>query len=426
MAKGFQFQQFSPAQRKILNWWADDSPVRDREGIIADGAIRSGKTVAMSLSYVSWATHAFDGESFALCGKTIASLQRNVIVPLKKILPGRGFKVTERRGDHMLIISRNGVSNEYYMFGGKDEGSQDLIQGITLAGCMLDEVALMPQSFVNQATARCSVEGSKLWFNCNPEGPMHWFKKEWVDRAADLNMNYLHLTMEDNLSLGEKVKERYRRMYVGVFYQRYILGLWAMAEGLIYPMFNDENIYTDQTRPIALYSTARRTIACDYGTTNPCVFLDVWDDGQTLWIDREYRWDSQSDAARRTGNPNKTDSQYGEDMVEFMGADPTQQCMIIVDPSAASFIAELRQRGFYVKAADNDVLDGIRKTGSLLERRRIMVHESCTGLISELQSYAWDDKARQSGEDKPLKTLDHAPDALRYYVNSLPDWRISA
>lgn len=426
MAETFEFKPFSKRQRQILNWWTPGSPVSGKYGIIADGAIRSGKTVSMSMSYVAWAMDNFNGESFGLCGKTIGSLRRNVIGPLKKILPGRGYEMRERRGDNLLVIKRGNRTNDFYMFGGKDEGSQDLIQGITLAGCMLDEVALMPQSFVTQATARCSVEGSKLWFNCNPEGPMHWFKREWIDRAADLGMNYLHLTMEDNLSLSKETKERYRRMYVGVFYQRYILGLWAMAEGLVYPMFTDVNIYSDAERPLALYSTARRTIACDYGTTNPCVFLDIWDDGQTLWVDREYRWDSQSDTARRSGQPSKTDAQYGEDMSAFMGEDPAKMCMVIVDPSAASFIAELRQRGYYVKPANNEVIDGIRKTASLVERRRIMVHESCKGLISEMQSYAWDDKASQRGEEKPLKTVDHGPDALRYYVNSLPEWRISA
>ena len=162
MAESFQFKKISPKQRKILNWWTDGSPVRDRYGIIADGAIRSGKTVSMSLSYVAWAMERFSGENFGLCGKTIGSLRRNVISPLKKILPGRGYSIRERRGDNLLVVRRGDVTNEFYLFGGKDEGSQDLIQGITLAGCMLDEVALMPESFVTQATARCSVEGSKL------------------------------------------------------------------------------------------------------------------------------------------------------------------------------------------------------------------------------------------------------------------------
>ena len=232
--------------------------------------------------------------------------------------------------------------------------------------------------------------------------------------------------MDDNLSLSEKVKDRYKRMYAGVFYQRYILGLWTIAEGLIYPNFDDENIYTDADRPVWLYSAAQRTIAVDYGTTNPCVFLDVWDDGSTLWIDREYRWDSRSDAAKRSGVPNKTDAQYGEDMAAFMGDDPERMCKIIIDPSAASFKAELQQRGFYVVDADNDVLDGIRRTGSLIARKKIRVHESCGGVIAEMHSYAWDDKARLRGVEQPLKVMDHGADALRYYVNSLPNWRISA
>lgn len=427
MAKAiFKFKPFSKRQKQILTWWLPESGVSDREGIIADGAIRSGKTVSMALSYTMWAMTAFDGERFGLCGKTIGSLRRNVISPLVRMLYSRGYGVEEHRADNTITVTRGDISNEFCLFGGKDEGSQDLIQGVTLAGCLFDEVALMPQSFVNQATARCSVEGSKLWFNCNPDGPMHWFKKEWIDRAPELRMIYLHLTMDDNYSLADDIKERYRRMYAGVFYQRYIMGLWAMAEGLIYSMFTDENIYTDADRPVVLYSTGYRTIACDYGTTNPCVFLDIWDDGQTLWVDREYRWDSRSEEAQRTGVANKTDSQYGDDMTAFMGDDPARQCMIVVDPSAASFIAELKQRGFYVKPANNEVIDGIRKVSSLLARRKIMIHESCGGLIAEMQAYSWDSKASERGEEKPLKVNDHSVDCLRYYVATLlPDWRIT-
>lgn len=379
----------------------------------------------MALSFVIWASYTFNGQNFGLCGKTIASLRRNVIQPLKKMLEASGYAYAEHRVENYLTISAEGHTNDFYMFGGKDEASQNLVQGITLAGCLFDEVALMPYSFVNQATGRCSVDGSKFWFNCNPESPVHWFKTEWIDRAQELNLLYLHFTMDDNLSLSEKVKERYKRMYAGVFYQRYILGLWTIAEGLIYPMFDADNIYTDESRPIWLYSTAKRTISVDYGTTNPCVFLDIWDDGQNIWIDREYRWDSRSDEAKRSGTANRTDSQYGEDMVAFMGDDPARMCLIIVDPSAASFKAELQQRGFWVNDADNDVLNGIRRVGTLIGNKRLKVHESCSGLIAEMNTYAWDDKARMRGEEKPVKVSDHAEDALRYYINSLPDWRVS-
>lgn len=427
----FKFQKFSKKQRQIFTWWLPNSPVREAGGIIADGAIRSGKTVSMSLSYTMWSMANYDGQNFIMAGKTISSFKRNVLQNLKLMLTSRGYHwIYHISGDfpNMLEVSRNGRTNYFYIFGGKDEGSQDLVQGITAAGAFFDEVALMPESFVNQATARCSVEGATWWFNCNPAGPMHWFKLEWIDKRIKKRLLYLHFTMDDNLSLSEKVKEKYRAMYAGVFYLRYIKGLWAVAEGLIYTMLTDDNLYTDQERPVALKNTAMKAITVDYGTTNPCVFLEVWDDGQTIWIDQEYRWDSRSEEARRSANPQRTDAQYADDMTEFMGMEPQDQCMVVVDPSAASFIMELRSRGLYVKPANNEVADGIRVVGSLLAKRNIRINkDNCKGLISEMQSYVWDDKAAERGEEKPVKQKDHGPDALRYYCYTvLPKWRIGA
>lgn len=427
----FKFQKFSRKQRQIFTWWLPNSPVREAGGIIADGAIRSGKTVSMSLSYTMWSMANYDGQNFIMAGKTISSFKRNVLQNLKLMLTSRGYHwIYHISGDfpNMLEVSRNGRTNYFYIFGGKDEGSQDLVQGITAAGAFFDEVALMPESFVNQATARCSVEGATWWFNCNPAGPMHWFKLEWIDKRIKKRLLYLHFTMDDNLSLSEKVKEKYRAMYAGVFYLRYIKGLWAVAEGLIYTMLTDDNLYTDQERPIALKNTAMKAITVDYGTTNPCVFLEVWDDGQTIWIDQEYRWDSRSEEARRSANPQRTDAQYADDMTEFMGMEPQDQCMVVVDPSAASFITELRSRGLYVKPANNEVTDGIRVVGSFLAKRNIRINkDNCKGLISEMQSYVWDDKAAERGEEKPVKQKDHGPDALRYYCYTvLPKWRIGA
>ena len=425
----FKFKPFSKKQRQVLNWWTDSSPVKDYDGIIADGAIRSGKTVSMSLGFVFWAMERFDGQNFIMAGKTISSFQRNVLNNLIVMLRSRGYHCIHHlsgEDPNMLEVSRKGKVNYFYIFGGKDEGSQDLVQGITAAGAFFDEVALMPESFVNQATGRCSVEGAKWWFNCNPGGPIHWFKTNWIDKHQEKKLLYLHFTMDDNLSLSEKVKEKYRNMYAGVFYLRYIKGLWRAAEGLIYTMFTDENLYSDEERPVALKSTGTRMIAVDYGTTNPCVFLDTWDDGRTIWVDREYRWDSRSEEARRSASPQKTDSQYADDMAEFMGTRPEDQCVILVDPSAASFIAELRKRGWMVKPAENEVLDGIRKVGTMTERRRIRINRKCSGLIPEMQSYVWDEKAVERGEEKPVKQMDHGPDALRYRINALPKWRIAA
>ena len=436
----FKFQPFSRKQRMILNWWTKDSPVKDMEGIIADGAIRSGKTVSMSLSYVMWAMSSFNGKKFIMAGLTISSFQRNVLTDLKSMLSSRGYQYDHHISGgitNMLEVTRGKVTNYFYIFGGKDEGSQKLVQGITAAGAFFDEVALMPESFVNQATGRCSVTGSKFWFNCNPAGPMHWFKIGWINKcvgylgrkkAEELkaaekevrNILYLHFTMDDNLSLDDAIKKRYRSMYAGVFFLRYIKGLWAVAEGLIYTMFTKSaNIYNDEIRPKGLEYLSTRTISLDYGTTNPCVFLDIYDDGDTIWVDREYRWDSR---VEKEGQ--KTDSQYGDDMAAFMGDNPDLQCDIVSDPSAASFIAELKSRGYIVKPADNEVLDGIRVVAALFQSGKIKIHERCAGLITELRSYVWDDKAAQHGDEKPVKQLDHGPDALRYFcMTKLPKWR---
>ena len=425
-AAPFKFKPFSRKQRMLLNWWHKDKKYHDMDGIIADGAIRSGKTVAMVLSFVIWAMVTFSGENFIMAGKTVGSFRRNVLAPLKSMMISRGYDLEDLRSDNLLTITRNGVTNYFYIFGGKDEASQDLVQGITAAGCYLDEVALMPESFVNQATGRCSVDGSKLWFNCNPEGPMHWFKREWIDKRDEKNLLFLHFTMDDNLSLSDAIKARYKSMYSGVFYSRYIKGLWAVAEGLIYPMFGESNMYDDASRPIALDATAVRYIAVDYGTTNPCVFLDIRDDGKDIWVDAEWRWDSKSEQAQRLPVPNKTDSEYADAMREFMTEDPEKQCMIVVDPSAKSFITELRNRGFYVKEGDNDVLDGIRVVSSLFTQKKLHIHRRCEGLIRELRSYVWDEKTAQRGEEKPVKMQDHGPDSLRYVINTvLPEWRKS-
>ena len=238
--QGFEFKPFSVKQKKVLTWWCESSPVKNKEGIIADGAIRSGKTLCMSLSYVLWAMSTFNQQNFGMAGKTIGSFRRNVLFWLKLMLKSRGYTVVDHRSDNLIVASKRNVQNFFYIFGGKDERSQDLIQGITLAGMFFDEVALMPESFVNQATGRCSATGSKYWFNCNPDGPRHWFKVNWIDKCDQKNILYLHFTMDDNLSLSEAIKKRYRSMYVGVFFKRYILGLWCVAEGLVYQMFDEE------------------------------------------------------------------------------------------------------------------------------------------------------------------------------------------
>ena len=379
------------------------------QGIIADGAIRSGKTLSMSLSYVIWAMATFNGLNLGMAGKTIGSFRRNVVMWLKLMLFARGYKVRDRRADNYLEVTKGKVTNYFYIFGGKDERSQDLIQGITLAGMFFDEVALMPESFVNQATGRCSETGSKFWFNCNPDGPYHWFKVNWIDKKKEKQLIHLHFTMDDNLSLAEEIKERYRNMYSGVFYKRYILGLWTVAEGIIHDMFDAaKHVYNQVLDSLTGYNY----VSIDYGTQNATVFL-LWQkslDG--VWnCTKEYYYSGREEKKQ------KTDSEFAADLEEFTKGIRIRQ--VVVDPSAASFIAEIRKRGFVVKKANNNVLDGIRYVGTLLNGDKIRFHASCTNTIKEFTAYTWDKKAADRGEDKPIKDNDHAMDAVRYFCYTI-------
>lgn len=380
-----------------------------KDGIIADGSIRSGKTVSMSLSFVMWAMETFKEQNFAMCGKTIGSFRRNVLAVLKLMLASRGYVVKDHRADNFVEVSFGGSTNYFYIFGGKDERSQDLIQGITLAGVLFDEVALMPESFVNQATGRCSVAGSKFWFNCNPDGPYHWFKTGWIDRAKEKGLLYLHFTMDDNLSLTEHIKQRYAGLYSGVFFQRYIQGLWVVAEGIIYDMFTHDAHVVDNFAPAI---NTKYYVSCDYGTQNATVFL-LWQnstDGKWCCVD-EYYYSGRDESTQ------KTDEEYVDDLVKFIGGKTIES--IVVDPSAASFIAALRKRGFKIRKAKNDVLDGIRFTGSLLNLRKLLFLPKCENTIKEFGSYVWDAKACERGEDKPIKQFDHAMDATRYFAYTI-------
>lgn len=404
--------EFSNKQLKVLSWWMPTSPVHNYEGIICDGSIRSGKTVSEGISFFIWAFTNFNEQNFALCGKTINSFRRNVWNWAKAILKLRGYNITESRDENKITITYKGKVNYFYIFGGRDERSQDLIQGITLAGVLFDEVALMPESFVNQATGRCSVSGSKFWFNCNPDNPSHWFKKNWIDKANTKKLLYLHFTMDDNLSLSEDIKERYRGLYVGVFFKRFILGLWVVAEGAIYDMFSEEeNEYSQLERHITTYPDP--VVAIDYGTTNPlAALLCIDNDGEYL-IQSEYYFNSRVEGYQ------KTDEQYLNDIRSWLDREVNPDCwpQLIVDPSAASFIVAARLKGFRVKEADNSVLDGIRLVSTLMAKRLLKINKSCTNLIREILGYVWDESGKLDKE-KPLKMNDHAVDAMRYWIKT--------
>ena len=338
----------------------------------------------------------FSGCIFALCGKTVSSLRRNVVIHLHEWLGGV-LDVQECRSENKLVVTdRRGNTNTYYLFGGKDEGAYQLVQGITLAGALLDEAVLMPRSFVEQVCARCSVEGSKLWFSCNPEGPEHWFYKEWVLGSRQKNMLRLHFTMDDNPGLSPKVRSRYSRMYTGVFYRRYVLGQWCVAEGLVYRLPPESVVEEFPAR-------GQYYISVDYGTMNP-FSAGLWcvSAGKAVRL-REFYHNG------RESGKQMTDEEYYQQIVKLAEGLPVEQ--VIVDPSAASFIATIRAHGlFSVRKAKNHVLSGIQLVARCLQTGVLQIGKDCKDAIREFGLYCWQEKG-----DVPCKENDHAMDDIRYF-----------
>lgn len=370
------------------------------EAIICDGAVRSGKTLCMGLGFFLWASCCFHGARFGICGKTISSLRRNVLSELLPKLSAIGFHVTEKRSENLVNVCYRGHSNDFYIFGGRDESSSSLIQGITFAGVLLDEVALMPRSFVEQACARCSVAGSRLWFNCNPEGPRHWFYMEWICNAQQRNCLYLHFTMQDNPGLSSAIRQRYSRLYSGVFFRRFVLGQWVAAEGRVYDFFD-----ASCAPPVPSGTFSKWYISCDYGTVNPASF-GLWGLLDGIWYRvKEFYFDSRSQMRQMT------DAEYADALEQLAGGRSIKA--VIVDPSASSFIELLRRRSWNVYKADNDVISGIRRTSDLLKSGKLVICDTCTDCLREMEQYVWDTR---TGTDTVKKEHDHAMDDMRYFV----------
>ena len=381
------------------------------DALICDGAIRSGKTVFMTIAFIDDIMRRYDKTKAAICGKTVSSAIENVVKPYMAIAyPNKKYSMRFNRADKLLTISDGKHTNVFEIFGGRDESSYALIQGRTLSGVLIDEVALQPRSFVEQAVGRCSVEGSKFWFNCNPESPQHWFYKEWICDLMKHNAYHLHFQLEDNPSLSEKMIARYKAMYSGVFYDRYILGRWTLAEGLIYEKY--EQAFEEPHE----FKVSDICVSLDYGTQNAFAAIMWAKDSSGIWHGvKEYYYSGREKGIQ------KTDEEYLQDLVEFVYGDTDEEEMprgvqVIVDPSAASFIASLRKCGlFKVRKAKNNVLDGIRHTASALNNGYIKLSKNCNRLHDEMSTYSWDTK---SNEDRPVKVDDHACDAMRYFVET--------
>lgn len=416
----FTFVPFSVKQKKTITWWMPQSPFRDHDGIICDGSIRSGKTIAFIVGFIQWSTAKFAGQNFIISGKTIGSLKRNVIGPMLRILHSLGIPYEYNRGENCIRFS----GNSYYLFGADKEDSQDRVQGITAAGWLADEVALHHPEFITQALGRLlSIPGSKFWWNCNPESPYHVVKTDYLDKADTKRIFHLHFTLDDNPSLAPSAKERAFRTFSGVWFKRYILGLWVAAEGAIYDMLDDAIHVVDlpEDQPGQPF-IVKHWVGVDYGTGSVTAFwlLGLGRDNRLYFVDF-WRWDAGVKASQRS------DPQFAQDMEDWLAQLAVVPESVVVPEDAASFLVYLQQNSGkfahikHLAVADRSpgsVLDGIRNVGSLLTSRLLFFSKQVRdkqGLL-EWNGYVWDPKAQERGEDKPLKDNDHDPDACRYVI----------
>lgn len=394
----------------------------DYSYLICDGAVRSGKTSLMMVGFVDDAMTRFNGRRFGICGKTVDSATKNIVQPYMAMqYAQKSYRIKWSRTDKTMTVSKGGITNVFEVFGGKDESSYALIQGRTLAGCLIDEVVLQPRSFVDQAMIRCSVTGAKVWFSCNPAAPSHWFYTDWIKKAdkGEINAKHIHFVLRDNPGLSEETIQRYEKSFSGVFYQRYVLGEWVAAEGLVYPFFSagqDAYLFHGD----ASHVDGQFYVSIDYGTHNPCSMgLWVIHNGKALRIKESY-FDSRAERVQRT------DEEHYAELERLTKGYYIQA--VVVDPSAASFIETIRRHGRYlVVPADNDVLNGIRCVASLMQAGLVIIHESCAASRREFGLYSWDDKAK---EDRVVKENDHAMDDIRYFCYTIlapmirwADWR---
>lgn len=402
----FKFKQFSRKQQKLLKWWEYEKYKNKYDIVIADGAIRAGKTIAMICSFLRWSQSNFSNETFIVAGKSIGALKRNVVNPMRQIISSWGWADNYNRSENYIELG----NNTYNLFGASNESSQDVLQGLTAAGVLADEVALFPQSFVDQMIGRCSVEGAKIFCNCNPQGPYHYFKNNFIDKALEKLIYYLHFTMDDNLTLSEKVKDRYRRMFSGVFYKRYILGLWVIAEGIIYDMFDEKKHIIDTSIYKDLFEEFN--ISIDYGVHNAFA-AGLWGRvGNKHYRIKEYYY-----SGKETGKQLDNEKYY-DGIINLAGSRNIRN--IIIDPSASSFIQTIKKYNkFHVRLAKNAVNEGIENTASAFNQGIFYIDKDCKKFIKEIYSYSWDKKAAERGEDKPIKSFDHIMDETRYYFNTI-------
>lgn len=388
----------------------------DRRLNILDGSVRSGKT---------WALHpkilqASNSESpitgwRVLVGQTKETIYRNVLKDLFDFLAPSDYHYSYHTGDLRIF------DTEWKMLGARDEASEKFLRGATIGVAICDEMVLIPESFFKMLVTRLSPPGARLYGTTNPDNPMHYLKTEVIDdqktrEAGDLY--YLHMTLDDNPNLTPDYVGFLKRFYKGMFYKRYIQGLWVMAEGAIWgDAWTDDLLYDEP--PVTLKNAGGfkdRWISNDYGTAHPHVYLEFWDDGDTVWVDREWVWDSVVEMRQ------KTDGQHADDLLEFMGRNSS--CQVIIPPEALSFKQECINRGIWVTDANNEVTEGLQTVAGMMAARKLRVNRKCTRLYRGINAHVWDPNRLKRGVEEPMKSNDDEADALRYGVASkIQKWR---
>lgn len=359
------------------------------------GAVRSGKTYSSILKLIDIIKNGPPGNGMII-GVNRDTIQRNVLLELYKFL---GFPPPSTKTTETKLYGRN-----IYFVGAHDEGAVRRIQGSTLAFAYVDEATCIPAPFWRMLLSRLSIKDSQLLATCNPEGPAHWLKKEFIDRAEELDLAHWHFNLDDNPSLDEKYKTSLKNEYQGMWFKRYILGEWAVAHGLVYDSYDYDNVYENPQDSPNYY-----IVGVDYGTTNATAAVlcgvrpNRW---PQITVEAEYYYDS----AKR--GRSKADDELAQDISEFIGW--RNVSAIYIDPAAASLKMAMRNINLPVIDAKNDVLPGIKITSKFVSNKNLVIHKSCKTLIEHIQSYAWDPRAADRGEDRPIKVNDHIVDALRY------------
>lgn len=381
----------NPSEKQLLSFRESNAKIN-----IWEGAVRSGKTYISLWRFLTELEEGPEGEYVLIC-RTYDSFKRNVLPQLTAMI---GADCRYYKGNRELSIFGKTV----HIVGADDERAESKIRGPTFSGAYVDEITIIPESVFRMLISRCAMKGAKIFGTTNPDTPFHWLKRDFLENNDDVKS--WQFTLDDNPELSEDDRDYLKRQYKGLWFQRFIKGLWVQAQGAVYDFFDDKIHLID----IAPSYTSSYIVGIDYGTTNPCAFVLIGHDPNrypNLWVESEYYYDS------RASQRQKTDSEYCDDLKRFLDGRPIQA--IYLDPSAVSFRMELQKQGIRnVYEAQNEVIDGIRFVSSLLNNGTLKILKGCKNLIQEFQSYVWDDKSKIQGIDRPKKENDHALDALRY------------